>query len=414
VSAPTRPADPAEAIAWLRTPDAIRTRSGAVLAAGERGELRHFAIDRGRMDAAADYVIAVMRANYPTLDVPYHSRWRHFSAGGRDRWATLAAGLADLSPDEIARIRFDLVVISVFLDAGAGDAWRYQEPATGAVLSRSEGLAVASLDLFVAGACSADPRQPLRADAPALAAIDGEVLARFFQVRDDNPLAGLDGRAQLLSRLGRTIAAKPMFGAAPRIGGLFDHLSRQAINGQLSAPAVLSAVLEGFAEIWPGRIALAGVNLGDVGRHPAAGGDDLSAGLVPFHKLSQWLAYSLIEPLEDAGIAVTDLDRLTALAEYRNGGLLIDLGVIAPKHPDVLAGRHEGASEVVVEWRALTVALIDVLGDRIRAKFGMSAAELSLPKILEGGTWSAGRKIAAERRAGGGPPLQVISDGTLF
>jgi hypothetical protein len=135
---------------------------------------------------------------------------------------------------------------------------------------------------------------------------------------------------------------------------------------------------------------------------------------VPFHKLSQWLTYSLVEPLEGAGIEVTELDRLTALAEYRNGGLLIDLGVLLPKHAGVLGERHAGASEVVVEWRALTVALIDELAERIRTKLGMSAAELSLPKILEGGTWSAGRRIAAELRPGGGPPLNVISDGTLF
>jgi hypothetical protein len=405
---------PAAAIAWLRTPEAIRQRSATVLAAGEQGALRHFAIDRARLDAAADYVIATMHASYPGLDVPPHSRWRHFAVGGHDRWAALAEQIGHLGPDELARIRFDLVVVSVFLDAGAGDAWRYVEPATGAVLRRSEGLAIASFDLFMAGTCSADPGQPLRADAAALAAIDRDILARAFQVQDDNPLAGLDGRAELLRRIGEAIAAKPMFGTPARIGGLFDHLAGQAQDGRLPAPAILGAVLEGFAEIWPGRIELAGVNLGDVGRHPAAGGDGLTAGLVPFHKLSQWLAYSLVEPLEDAGIEVTDLDRLTALAEYRNGGLLIDLGVLVPKHAGVLAEPHEGASEVVVEWRALTVALIDELAERIRGKLGMTVAELSLPKILEGGTWSAGRKIAAERRPGGGPPLHVISDGTLF
>lgn len=405
--------EPAAAIAWLRTPDAIRARSGNVLAAGGQGALRHFAIDRARLDAAADYVIATMRANYPSLDVPPHSRWRHFSVGGRDRWRLLATELGDLSAAEMARIRFDLAVVSVFLDAGAGDAWRYVEPASGAVYARSEGLAVASFDLFVAGTCSADPRRPPRADAAALAVIDRDTLARAFQVRDANPLAGLDGRAELLRRLGESIAAKPMFGAPARIGNLFDHLACQAQHG-LPAPAILTAVLEGFSEIWPGRIALAGVNLGDVGRHPAAGGDGPTAGLVPFHKLSQWLAYSLVEPLEDAGIEVVELDRLTALAEYRNGGLLIDLGVLVPKHPGVLSEPHAGSSEVVVEWRALTVALIDELAERIRAKLGMSAAELSLPKILEGGTWSAGRRIAAELRPGGGPPLHVISDGTLF
>jgi hypothetical protein len=414
MSGADRIGDPAAAIAWLRTPDAIRERSANVLAAAERGDLRHFAIDRARLDAAADYVIATTRANYPDLDVPYHSRWRHFAVAGRDRWATLMEEAGSLDPLERARIAFDLAVISVFLDAGAGDAWRYVEPATGAVLARSEGLAIASFDLFVAGTCSADPSHPLRADATTLAAIDRDALARAFQVRDDNPLAGLDGRALLLRRLGRSIAAKPMFGTAVRIGGLFDHLAAQAQDGRLQAPAILAAVLEGFADIWPGRIRLGGVNLGDVGRHPAAAGEGPTAGLVPFHKLSQWLAYSLVEPLEDAGIEVTGLDRLTALAEYRNGGLLIDLGVLVPKHPGVLAEPHPGTSEPVVEWRALTVALIGELADRIRNKLGMSAADLSLPKILEGGTWSAGRKIAAELRPGGGPPLHVISDGTLF
>jgi hypothetical protein len=406
--------DPAAAIAWLRTPEAIRQRSANVLAVGERGALRHFAIDRERLDAAADYVIATMRANYPSLQVPYHSRWRHFAVAGRDRWAALMEEAGSLDPLERARIAFDLAVISVFLDAGAGDAWRYVEPATGAVLARSEGLAIASFDLFVAGTCSANPAQPLRADATTLAAIDRDALARAFQVRDDNPLAGLDGRALLLRRLGRSIAAKPMFGTPARVGKLFDHLAKQARDGRLQAPAILAAVLEGFADIWPGRIRLGDINLGDVGRHPAAAGEGPTAGLVPFHKLSQWLAYSLVEPLEEAGIEVTGLDRLTVLAEYRNGGLLIDLGVLVPKHPGVLAEPHEGSSEPVVEWRALTVALIDELADRIRDKLGMSAADLSLPKILEGGTWSAGRKIAAELRPGGGPPLQVVSDGTLF
>jgi hypothetical protein len=182
----------------------------------------------------------------------------------------------------------------------------------------------------------------------------------------------------------------------------------------LPATRVLAAVLEGLGEIWPGRIALAGVNLGDVGRHPAALSDDLTSGLVPFHKLSQWLAYSLIEPLEDAGIGVTGLDQLTALAEYRNGGLLLDLGVLRPKHAAVLADAHAASSEIVVEWRALTVALIDRLAQRIRTRLGLTAAELPLAKVLEGGTWAAGRRIAGELRPGGGPPLQTMSDGTLF
>ena len=402
----------ADAVAWLRTPQAIRARAGLILAAAERDDLSHFALDPGRLGPAADYVIGVIRANYPTLAIPYHSRWRHFAAGGRDRCAALPTAPAD----ERARLRFDLAITSVLLDAGAGNAWRYVEPASGMVLARSEGLAIASLDLFTSGTLSSDTGQPLRADARALQSIDEQRLGAAFQVREDNPLVGLAGRAALLNRLGHVIGSKPdLFGErTPRVGGLFDHLAGRAQDGRLRASAILAAVLEGFGEIWPGRLELEGVNLGDVGRHPAAASADLTSGLVPFHKLSQWLAYSLIEPLEEAGITVTGLDELTALAEYRNGGLLIDLGVLRPKHPGVLGEAHAGSSEIVVEWRALTIALIDRLATLIRAKLGVTPAALPLAKVLEGGTWAAGRQIARERRPGGGPPLQLVSDGTLF
>jgi hypothetical protein len=408
-------AGPADAVAWLRTPEAIRARCGLVLAAAERGDLQHFALVPARLDAAADYVIAAIRASYPDLRVPYHSRWRHFSAGGRDRWADLASRLQDVPPDETARIRFDLTVISVLLDAGAGEAWRYREPASGALFARSEGLAVASFDLFVAGLFSDFPKQPLRADAEALIALQPPVLGAAFQVSEKNPLVGLEGRTRLLNRLGLALRARPdMFGETPRIGNLYDHLAAQARDGALPAPAILSALLEGLGTIWPGRVELAGVNLGDVGRHPAAAAGDLTSGLVPLHKLSQWLAYSLIEPLEEAGIRVVDLDRLTALAEYRNGGLLIDLRVLRSKHEAVLGEAHAPASEIVVEWRALTVALIDRLAVLIREKLGRSPEELPLAKVLEGGTWSAGRRIARELRQGGSPPIRLISDGTVF
>ncbi len=405
--------DPAAAIAWLRTPAAIRARAGLVLAAAERDQLRHFALDLSRLEPAADYVIDTIRANYPDLSIPYHSRWRHFAVGGKDRALALGAGLAR---EELARTRFDLVVTSVLLDAGAGDAWRYVEPATGEAYARSEGLALASLDLFRSGALSADPARPLRADAQALIRLDERTLASAFQVAEKNPLVALTGRCRLLNQLGEALIEKPgIFGTdAPRIGGLFDHLAREARDGRLPAPEVLAAVLEALGDIWPGRIALAGKNLGDVGRHPAAEADDVTSGLVPFHKLSQWLAYSLIEPLELAGIKVIGLDELTALAEYRNGGLLIDLGVLRPKHAGVLGEAHAGTSEVVVEWRALTIALIDRLAERIRTKCGLTTEQLPLAKVLEGGTWAAGRRIARELRPGGGPPLQLASDGTLF
>jgi hypothetical protein len=203
-------------------------------------------------------------------------------------------------------------------------------------------------------------------------------------------------------------------GERPRVGHLFDFLVEESREGTLPAAAILAALLRGLAPIWPGRIELDGQNLGDVSRHPAVITDDPSSGLVPFHKLSQWLAYSLIEPLEEAGIDVVAIDELTGLAEYRNGGLMIDFGLLRAKHGDVLGQSHPGASEIVTEWRALTVALLDRLAERIREKLGLSPIDLPLAKILEGGTWRAGRMIAKERRPDGSPPITLLSDGTLF
>ncbi|HWU86670.1 MAG TPA: DUF1688 family protein, partial [Kofleriaceae bacterium] len=182
----------------------------------------------------------------------------------------------------------------------------------------------------------------------------------------------------------------------------------------IPAPALLGALLEGLAPIWPGRIELGGTNLGDVWRHPAARGVGPSAGLVPFHKLSQWLAYSLFEPLERAGLSIGEPGALTGLPEYRNGGLLVDLGVLVPRHPRVRGAVHAPGDEVIVEWRALTVALLDRVAEKVQHALRKTPAELPLARVLEGGTWAAGRAVAARLRPGGGPPICIDSDGTVF
>ena len=258
------------------------------------------------------------------------------------------------------------------------------------------------------------PGQPLRADADGLAGLTAETIARVFQVDDGNPLAGLDGRVALLRALGDALRAHPeWFGDAPaRPGHLFDSLTA----GRTTVPLgdALRAVFRGLGTIWPGRIVVEGINLGDVWRHSALVRDDATHGLVPFHKLSQWLTYSLVEPMLEAGVVVAEIDTLTGLAEYRNGGLFIDLGVLALRDPGAAASPHTVDSELVVEWRALTVALLDRLAPLVWRRLGLADDPPPLVRMLEGGTWSAGRRIAAEHRPGGGPPIEVASDGTVF
>jgi len=400
----------------LRTPDAVRERAAEILDAARRNDLDHFSLDLGRLDDAAGYVVDVIRTNYPDLSIPYHSRWRHFSTGGIDRASKLDASLTGVSSAERARAQIDLVVVSVLLDAGAGSRWRFEEHGTGGVYSRSEGLAVASFHLFMSGALSSRRSAKLNADAGGLEGLDHETLADAFQVSETNPLVGVSGRAGLLNALGRTLREKPeVFGQTlPRIGNLYDYFVERADNGAIAARDMLITVLNAFSAIWPGRIEVGGENLGDVWRHPAIHRDDATDGLVPLHKLPQWLTYSLVEPLEAAGSRIVRLNELTGLAEYRNGGLFVDIGVLTLKNPGEVNKAHHVGSELVVEWRALTVALLDRLAPLVRERLGLDDKALPLAKVLEGGTWSAGRRIAAERRPDGGPPIRVKSDGTVF
>ena len=388
----TRLARPLTILPYLRTPLAIRERAGQVLKYVEDGRSQWWSVDAGGLEAAVQATLAVTRRRFANpAAIPFHSRWRHFEAGGHDRWAALAPRLAGLPKEEIARRMMDLAVVSVLLDAGAGPAWSWREPDTGETYARSEGLGVASFHMFANGAFSRDAKgDPLRVDAERLAALTPMDIAMGFQVKAHNPLTGLEGRAGLLRKLGSVGLDRP--------GALFDVVAKD--GGEVKAASILAAVLDRLSPIWPSP-------MGDVWPHPVV-------GLVPFHKLSQWLSYSLVEPIESAGLKVVELDALTGLPEYRNGGLLVDAGALRPKQSRLLSDSFKPGDEAIVEWRALTVALLDQVGAHVRLHLGMDATQLPLVKVLEAGTWFAGRVLAAERRPGGGPPIAVESDGTVF
>jgi Protein of unknown function (DUF1688) len=404
------------AIAYLQSPQAIRDRTRALFKLAEQDQLQHFRYHPEALPATAAYVLDVMGQQYPDGDIPFHSRWRHFEVQGRSRLDLLEPELSALDPLEQARLKVDLAITSVLLDAGAGSRWRYVEPGTGIEFQRSEGLAIASFHSFTAGLFSSQPDHPWQADAHGLTQLTANQLAQAFQVNDDNPLLGLEGRVALLQKLGHALRQWPQFFGAdlPRPGNLVDYWLQTAADDQLSATTILQTILLGLGSIWPGRVELGGINLGDVWPHPQLPDTGPGSNLVPFHKLSQWLTYSLLEPLQDLGLTITDLDQLTGLAEYRNGGLLIDCGVLSLKNAAALEISHAPGSPLIVEWRALTLCLLDDLAAHIRQTLGVDAASLPLAKILQGGTWMAGRQIAAEKRSGGTPPIQLASDGTVF
>ncbi|MEI6204995.1 MAG: DUF1688 family protein, partial [Enhydrobacter sp.] len=253
---------------YLRTPVAIRERAEQMLKYVEDGRSSWFSVNHNGIEAAVQATLDVTRKRFADpAAIPFHSRWRHFEAGGRDRWAALAPRLASLPKEEVARRRMDLAVVSVLLDAGAGPDWRYREPETNETYARSEGLGVASFHMFANGLFSRDAKgDPLRVDAERLGRLTPMDIALGFQVKAHNPMTGLEGRAGLLQKLGNIGLERP--------GALFDIV---ATGGDVKAASILAAVLEKLSPIWPSP-------LGDVWEHPVI-------GLVPFHKLSQWMSY---------------------------------------------------------------------------------------------------------------------------
>jgi hypothetical protein len=396
---------------------AVRSSAVRMLGLALDGSLEDWTVDLGRLPATADFVAVVVRDRYPDLRPSLHARWRHFVFAGHDLWREITLARQWPTQAAAARAAIDLVMISVLLDAGANPDWRYRDAATGLTAGRSEGLALASLRLFEGGLLSDDPADPLRVDGAALQRLDTNLINDAFQVTSGNPLSGAGARAALLNRLGAVLQSRPDLFAlsdAPRPGGLYDVFARRASQGLLSAGAILETLLDALGPIWPDRPILDGVSLGDCWPHPALQSAIPAQRYVPLHKLTQWLTYSLIEPLELAGLQVSRVEELTGLAEYRNGGLFVDTGVLMPGDSSAFARTYAVSDPFVVGWRALTVGLLDRLLPQVRARLDVAEDALTLAGMLEGGTWAAGRLIARDKRADGGPPFRILSDGTVF
>lgn len=387
---------------YLLSPVAVRETTSKIYELTKAGKT-NFELHEDKLQEVADFVLEVIRDNYPSLEIPFHSRWGHFQVGDIDRNSKLDTALKGVDKTEVARTKLDLVVTSVLLDAGAGASWKFQEDDKS--FSRSEGLGVASWHMFMDKKFSNE--EALRADAKTLMSISEDDINQAFQVSDSNPLVGAAGRAGLLKSLGECVSSKPEVFKDARPGNIVDYM-KETYGDEFEASDLLGAVLKHFGSIWPSRLQIDGVNLGDIWKHQASG------ELVAFHKLSQWLTYSLIEPIEEAGLKVKNVNKLTGLAEYRNGGLIVDMGLITLKDIKQYSFSHKPDSDLIIEWRALTVVMLDKIADIVRSTLNFDEQNFPLAKVLEGGTWWAGRRIAATKRADSSPPIKLDSDGTVF
>lgn len=393
----------------LLTARTVRDRAQRLLELARTDALADWILDERALPAVADTVAAVVRDRYPRLDVPPYSCWRRFTFDGRDLWAERAASMTWADAPSRARAEFDLAVVAVLLDVAVDPHWRYRDAATGIDASGADALALATLRLFEAGGFSGRADEPLRVDAASLIALTGERLARGLGVSPESPLPALEAVVPLLQRLGHLLVAEPTWFDGGRPGGLFDTFAESARERWLPAAEILRALLLALGELEGGRARLAGVPLGDCWVHAALDTNaDRFSGFVPLHASSQRLAYSLIEPLQRSGVAVTDVEALTGIADQCNGELFIDGGVLRPRARDALTTVHEASHPLVVGWRSLTVALLDELAPLVRARLDVTRARFPLACLLEGGTAEAGRRMAAARRPAGAPLLTVV------
>ena len=239
-----------------------------------------------------------------------------------------------------------------------------------------------------------------------------------FQCSQTNQMTGLKGRYQLLERLGTALELErnhEFFGSEIfRPGHLLDYLLNHCDDDKnVSIRILWKAIIVGLETIWPQK--MSGIRRGDVWVHNKLKKFGIpGSDMVPFHKLQQWLTYSLVEAFTYYGINFLHMSDMTCLAEYRNGGLFIDTGVLELKSNIDRAKYYDVGSELIVEWRALTIVLVDKLAERLRIILKKTEEELPLCKVLEGGTWTAGRELAFKLRKDGRPPINLRSDGTVF
>ncbi|PHH89438.1 hypothetical protein CDD83_6070 [Cordyceps sp. RAO-2017] len=446
-----RPPDPQlDPAGYLRSLGAVRERSKVLLDRALRNDLNHFDVDLTKLPDVVTFVSGLIKRDYdaPFTTIPGHGRYQHFAVGGQDR----VAKLLDSWPENIdnaerCRRLIDLFLVSVLLDAGAGTQWSYKSAENGRIYRRSEGLAIASLEMFKAGLFSGNPANKAQVDKVGLQSLTVDKLEAGLQSRPGNELAGLEGRTELLVRLADALDEKrDYFGNDGRPGNMIDHLLSHPSTLASSMlvvplPVLWNVLMSGLAGIWPAsRTVLNGVSLGDAWHCKAMPSSDAASweSILPFHKLTQWLTYSLMQPMQsllNMHFAGTEL--LTGLPEYRNGGLFVDMGVLTLKPDDLerglqnysdycrrtgtkgveVAPMFEPGDDVVVEWRGVTVGMLDTLCVEVNKALQAELAghELTLGQLLEAGSWKGGREIAEIHRPNTKePPILIESDGTVF
>lgn len=407
------------AASQLRTTHAVRERCARLLAHARTRGSAWFDVDEDAMRSSAREVATTIRHDFPRLNVPVHSVWRLLGQDGIDRREQLEQPLQQLTPAERTHARLDFAVVAVLLSTAMGSASPYTEPATGRRLAGEAGRVVGTLHAFNAGLFSSDPQRPFQCDAHGLRGVVTDQLAGVLQVHPPEAQEALGRQAVLLRRLGELLSEQPeVFGEDGRPAGVFDVIVSPYGHGiphtaDVDAHDILSQLLTTLPGLWPGAGQLGGVALGDCWRHGDAGGDGPSREWVPLHATLQALALSLLEPFFWGGVQVRGIGGLTAIADRPLCDWMLETGVLRLRDERTASSDWTCGDAVVVEWRALSLALMEEMAPLMRDFLGCERSELPMGCILEGVARAADRN-----RSGRHPArrslLRVDSEPALF
>jgi hypothetical protein len=365
------------AVEHLHRLDVIRERAWMLLAAAERGQSDHFVPSAEAIGtvavALADSIreddVAAKGMDPPPLANLWHGLRRHQPGA----LAALGDALAGGDGLERARSGADLAALHRVIEPIGLDA---SSPALDALVRH-----------FAAGGWSGRAGA-VALDAPGIRralAGDGAVVV------PDALMAKLaeGGRRQRLEQLAAGLERAPdQLGVDGRFGSLLGGLVAEVAGsggntGRVPAQLLVDRLAPLIDPVTASTVRIGGSLAGDVWRHPLAWAEDRSRELVPFHSLLLAWVLDLVEPLEEASAPLADVDQLPVPADRVLAAQMLRLGLVRSRHPAVARLRHPPGSDIVVELRALSVALCERLADRLRAELGRTAHDLPVVRIVE-------------------------------
>ena len=344
-------------LTMLRLPAAVRDRCWMLLAGVELGKSPLYELNGPGLTAVTVAVADLVRRKHANLVPPLDTCWLTLRRQAPDDLEKLADALQAADAVERARSGFDLALLDTTVSPSGGS-----------------GSVTELMRAYAEGSFSADPDKPLRLDPKGL----NQWLDSAPGWIDEVPCA-----VTRLKRLAGCLNGDEGTGEALPFRGLLNRLIARANNGTLSALQLLDSVHPLALCLHSEGAKLGGTSLGDVWRHPAIRTGDKTRELLPFHAFAQRLSLSFVEPLAEAGITVTELGQLTAPATHQICSDFLTLGVIRCRHTAIGRLAHPTSSDIVVELRALSVALADRLADHLCAELRITTTDLPVVRILD-------------------------------